>query len=118
MKILQADRTVAFELQTANARDWSKEPARETKCKLLAQFARNVTGVPELDAGETIWQINWVGTIEPSQGQNIKSNDGNRIWFSITLGDHSGTIVLYITEQAAVKLAAVVVRRVRLATPV
>ena len=106
---LQVDETVTFELQTAGAaRDWSKEPAKETRCKLLAQFARNATGVRELDEGETTWQLNWAEATEPSQGQDIKSNDGQRIWFPITLRDHSGTIVLYITEKAAVKLADVV----------
>ena len=105
---LQVEDTVAFELQTGKAaRDWSKEPGKETKCKLLATFARNATGVPELDESETIWQLNWVEVTEPSQGQNIKSNDGTRLWLPITVRDHSGTIVLYITEQAAVKLANV-----------
>ena len=106
---LQAENTVAFELQAARAaRDWSKEPAKETRCKLLAQFARNATGVQDLDEGETIWQLDWAVATEPSRGQDIKTNDGNRIWFPITLRDQSGTIVLYITEQAAVKLANVV----------
>ena len=103
---LQVDHTVAFELQAPReARDWSKEPAKETRCTLLAQFARNATGVPELDEGETTWQLNWAEATEPSQGQDIKSKDGKRIWFPITLRDQSGTIVLYITEQAALKLA-------------
>ena len=106
---LQVEDTVAFELQAArSARDWSLEPGRETRCKLLAKFARTATGVPELDGGETIWQLNWAEPTEPSQGQVIKSSDGNRIWFPITLRDQSGTIVLYITEQVAVKLANVV----------
>ena len=29
-----------------SARDWSKEAGRETKCGLLATFARSATGVP------------------------------------------------------------------------
>ena len=62
----------------------------------------------DLDEGETIWQLNWAVATEPSRGQDIKTNDGNRIWFPITLRDQSGTIVLYITEPAAVKLANVV----------
>ena len=86
---------MAFELQAARAaRDWSKEPGKETRCKLLAQFARNATGVQDLDEGETIWQLNWAVATEPSRGQDIKTNDGNRIWFPITLRDQSGTIVL------------------------
>ena len=85
---LQVEDTVAFELQAARAaRDWSKEPAKEARCKLLTRFARNATGVPELDEGETTWQLNWAEATEPSQGQDIKSNDGKRIWFPITLRD-------------------------------
>ena len=100
---------MAFELQAGReTRDWSNEPGRETRCKLLAKFARDATGVPELDEGETIWQLNWVQPTEPSQGQKIKNNDGTRLWLPITLRDHSGTIVLYITEQAVLKLANVV----------
>ena len=106
---LQIEDTVAFELQAARGqRDWSTEPGTETTCKLLATFARNATGVPELDDNETIWQLNSVEITEPSQGQKVRSNDGSRLWFSITLRDMSGTINLYITEKAALKLANVV----------
>ena len=100
---------MAFELQAAKAaRDWSIEPAKETQCKLLATFARTATGVPELDDVETIWQCNWVQTTEPSQGQSIQNNDGTRLWLPLTFADDSGTIVLYITEQAVLKLANVI----------
>ncbi len=54
---LQVADTVAFELEESRAaRDWSKEIGKETRCKLLANFARTATGVPELDNAETIWQ--------------------------------------------------------------
>ena len=70
---LQVTDTVAFDLQTAKAaRDWSIEPGKETRCKLLATIARAATGVPELDNGETLWQCNWVQISEPSEGHNIK----------------------------------------------
>ena len=106
---LQVVDTVAFELQQSKAaRDWSQEPGRETRCGLLATFARTPTGVLELDAGDTIWQINWVRVTEPADGQSIKSNDNVRLWFPLTLRDEAGSIVLYITEQAVVKLAKVV----------
>ena len=101
---LQLKDTVAFEHQTATAtRDWSKELGKETRCKLLASFARNATGVPEIDETETIWQLNWVEVTEPSQGQSIRNNHGTRLWFLVTLRDHLGPIVLYITERAALK---------------
>ena len=63
--------------------------------------------MPELDNGDTIWQCNWVQITEPSYGQNIKSSDGTRLWLPLTLRDESGFILLYITEQAVLKLAKV-----------
>ena len=63
--------------------------------------------MPELDNADTVWQCNWVRIAEPSEGQNIKSSDGTRLWLPLTLRDESGCIVLYITEQAVLKLANV-----------
>ena len=37
----------------------------------------------------------------------MKSKDGTRLWFPLTIRDISGPIVLYITEQAALKLVDV-----------
>ena len=106
---LQVADTVAFELQQSKAaRDWSQEPGRETRCGLLATFSRTPTGVPEIDRNETVWQFNWVRATEPAEGQSIKSNDNARLWFPLTLRDETGQIVLYITEQAAVKLVKAV----------
>ena len=106
---LQIGDTTAFELQEAKEqRDWSMKPFSETACKLLATFARTSTGVPDLDENETFWQLSFVEVTEPSQEQKVKSNDGTRLWFPVTLRDHSGTITLYITEQAALKIANVV----------
>lgn len=103
--------TVAFELQASKAaKDWSQEQGKETKCKLLTTFARTATGVPEIDDAETVWQCNWVQITEPSEGENIKGNDGTRLWLPFTLRDDSGPIVLYITEQAVVKLASILMQ--------
>ena len=57
-----------------------------------------------MDDGETIWQLNWVLTTEPSQGETLTNNDGTRVWFPLAMRDLSGFLVLYITEQAAMKL--------------
>ena len=105
---LRIEDAVSFELQaTTQARDWSLEPGKETSCALLSKFARTATGIPDLDSGETIWQLNWVLPSEPSQEENLKNNDGTRLWFPLTIRDISGPIVLYITEQAALKLVDV-----------
>ena len=105
---LQLEDMVAFDIQTGRAaRDWSQELGIETRCKLLATFARTATGLPELDNGETIWQINCVRISVPPEDENIKNNDGTRLWLRLTLADESGPIVLHITEQAVIKLANV-----------
>lgn len=105
---LQDADTVVFELQTATAaRDWSNEPGRETRCGLLSTFARTATGVPELDRGETVWQCNWVRVSEPAEGQSMRNQFGG-LWLPLTFRDDTGTALLYITENAAVKLANVV----------
>ena len=89
------------------ARDYSKEPATETMCALFKPLVNNVTtGVETLDnAGETFWQLNWVRVEEPAAGSSIRTNDGKRIWFPVTLRDCTGTLTLYIQEQAALKLS-------------
>ena len=69
---LTPEQTAVFEIQTTTgtARDWSAEPGKETRCGLLATFARTATGVKELDEDESIWQSNWVRITEPSAGQS------------------------------------------------
>ena len=104
---LSAADTVAFELQTGTAaRDWSLEKGKETRCGLLATFARTATGVAALDAGETIWQCNWVRINEPSTGQKIKNQFG-QLWLELMCRDDTALIGLYITEKAVVKLTNV-----------
>ena len=103
---LQPKDVLSFEIQESRKRrDWSQEPGRETRCKLLATFARTKTGIPALDDGESVWQINWVKASPPAAGQNIKSQDGKRLWFPVQLIDETGPITLYITEDAAIKLS-------------
>ena len=102
---LQAEDTVTFAMNIAGSRDWSKFQGKETKCKLLASFSNKATGVRELDMDETIWQLNWVQVTEPAPTENIKTQDGSRIWFSLPMRDHTGHLALRITEQAALQLA-------------
>ena len=104
---LRTEDAVMFEVQGPQARYWSQEQGKETSCGLLSSFARTATGIADLDSRETIWQLNWVLPSEPSPGENMKSKDGTRLWFPLTIRDISGPIVLYITEQAALKLVDV-----------
>jgi len=89
------------------ARDFSQEPATETMCALFGPIATTAkTGVDALDkAEETFWQLNWVRVEEPPAGSNIRTNDGKRLWFPVTVRDCTGTLTLYIQEAAALKLS-------------
>ena len=90
------------------ARDFATEPATETMCALFKPIANTVTtGVEALDdEEETFWQLNWVRVEEPPAGRTIRTNDGKRIWFPVTVRDCTGTLTLYITEPAALKLGS------------
>ena len=89
------------------ARDFSQEHATETMCALFGSIANAVTtGVDALDkAEETLWQLNWVRVEEPPAGTNIRTNDGKRLWFPVTVRDCTGTLTLYIQEAAALSLS-------------
>lgn len=96
----------AFEQRAlTGSRDWSQETGTEINCKMLAKFANKKTGIAALDQEETIWQLNWVRVTEPEANQNIKTNDGSRVWFPLPMRDLQGQLTLYITDQAATKLA-------------
>jgi len=102
---LTDEATTPFHLAQQGARDWSAEPGVETRCKLLASFAHRSTGLKDLDDRETVWQLNWVRVTEPTAEQEIKATNAERLWFQLPLRDHTGNLSLYITEQAALKLA-------------
>jgi hypothetical protein len=51
--------------------------------------------------------MNWVRVEEPAAGSNIRTNDGKRIWFPVTVRDCTGTLTLYIQENAALKLSGI-----------
>ena len=56
-------------------------------------------------AGETLWQLNWARVEEPPAGTSIRTNDGKRLWFPVTVRDCTGTLTLYIQEAAALALS-------------
>ena len=81
-------------------KDYSNEPGIETTCFLFNSITQT-TQVKKIESGETLWQINWVRIEEPSPGTNLRTNDGQRLWFRTTIKDVSGPLTLYIREQAA-----------------
>ncbi len=78
-------------------------------CALFAPLmTTKITGDVALDAAaETVWQMNWVRVEEPATGSNIRTNDGKRIWFPVTVRDCTGTLTIYIQENAALKLSGI-----------
>ena len=63
-------------------------------------------GIPGLEDGETVWQLNWVRVEEPQQGATIRTIDGSRIWIKVTLRDFTGQLSgLYMREKAALALS-------------
>ena len=89
------------------ARDFSNEQGTETMCALLASISTvPQTGVEALDKGkDTLWQLNWVRVEEPPPGSPIRTNDGKRLWFPVTVRDCTGTLTVYIQESAALALS-------------
>ena len=73
-------------------RDYTQELATETMCALFAPLTTTkITGDVALDAAEeTVWQMNWVHVEEPAAGSNIRTNDGKRVWFPVTIRDCTG----------------------------
>ena len=74
-------------------------------CGLFASIATT----PRVDAldltDETFWQLNWVRVEEPPAGSNIRTLDGKRLWFPVTVRDCTGILSLYISEAAVLKLS-------------
>ena len=60
-----------------------------------------------MDDADTIWQINWVRIAELSQDQHLRNQFGN-LWLPLTCMDDTGSVTLYITEAALLKLAKAV----------
>ena len=103
---LSEEHVEPFLLRQAS-RNWSQEQGKETCCKLLATFAQQPTGIAALDAGETLWQLNWLRVTPPSPTDDIKTKGGERLFFPLPMWDGSGHLTLRITEKPALQLAKV-----------
>ena len=79
-------------------------------CAVFSSIATAVkTGDDALDsAGETIFHTNWVRVEEPTAGTSIRTNDGKRLLFPVTVRGCAGTLTLYIQESAALALSGCV----------
>ena len=63
--------------------------------------------VSEMDATETIWQVNWVHVNEPAPDVEIKNQFGAR-WVALTFSDQTGSMTFDFKEKAIVKLVGAV----------
>ena len=62
------------------------------------------TGVPDIDAETTLWQINWAQVLEPPLGTQLRTQDTpTRLWFPVRARDFHDSMILYMTEAAALK---------------
>ena len=86
--------------------DYEATLGKETTCALLLKQMLRVRGIPGLEDGETVWQLNWVRVDEPQQGATIRTVDGSRIGIKVTLRDFTGQLGgLYMREKAALALS-------------
>ena len=83
--------------------NFSSHSATLTTIKCIKDMATPVTGVEEIDSQNTLWQLNWVQVMEPPQGTSLRTQDGSRLWFPVTLRDFHGSTTMYIIEAAALK---------------
>ena len=76
-------------------------------CALFAPIQNVVnTGVEAIDGQkETVWQLNWARVLEPPAGSNLRSKNGKRLWFPVTVRDCTGALSMYIQESAALALS-------------
>ena len=104
--LLEADDLDSFELiRTLTEKDWSTVEAIESNCYLLRKFLSKHTSLNSMDTEETLWQVNWATVAAPPSTHTITTQDGQRIWFETVFRDLTGTLTIYITEKAALKLA-------------
>ncbi len=54
---------------------------------------------------ETLFHLNHVRIGEPGCGENMRTNDGKRLFVLVRLLDFTGTVNLCMREQAALELA-------------
>jgi hypothetical protein len=78
------------------ARDFKAETATQTTCAILNSILQQEESVVE-----TLFQLNHVRVSEPGCGENIKTNDGARLFVPVRLLDFTGSVNLRMREQAA-----------------
>ena len=101
---LGSDNTQAFEQKEFTSRDYSADRGFETNSRLFPILSRHESGIDALDKGETVWQLNWLRVHEPSPGEAVTTENGQRLWLLVTFRDQAQHHSLYIMEKAALQL--------------
>ena len=78
----------------------------ETTCALFATINRR-TNLRVVEEENTCWQINWCRVSLPAKDAQIHTNDGSRLWMQVKVEDETGSLTLFMREQAALNLAGV-----------
>ena len=80
---------------------FSSHSATLTNIKCIKDMATLVTGVEDIDSQNILWQFKRDQVLEPPQGTTLRTQNGSRLWFPVTLRDFHGSTTMYITEPAA-----------------
>ena len=90
------DLTAKSAWQPQEARDFAEEEATITTARLLASVLQE-----SVDSQETVFQLNHVRLVKPGPGDQIRTNDGARLFVPARVLDYSGSVVLRMREKAA-----------------
>ena len=101
------------EFEPREAEDYITVPATHTTCELLAATLRSGVELMEAqstprdqsDRKATLFQINHARIIEPSAGDNLLTNNGERLFPSVRVVDRTGALDLRMREKVALELS-------------
>ena len=111
-EVLDKEKTVTViseiaEFEPKEAQDFINVPARHTTCGILA--ATLLSGVSLMsgseDSNQTLWQINHVRVSEPSNSENLLTNNQERLFPLVLVSDRTGSVELRMREKAALELS-------------
>ena len=99
-----ADKTAVPQTQWIPNDSFASQSATVTTMKFLGEMGTSLhTGIEDIDAQTTLWQLNWAQILEPPLGTTLVTKDGQRLWFPVVVRDFQGSMTMYINEAAALK---------------
>ena len=86
--------------------DYLSVPGTVTACRLLDYVINAENSSPTVDTmGATLFQINHARVLEPKANENVCTNAGDRLFPTVRVIDHSGTLTVKMREKAALELS-------------